>query len=424
MTSAARLPDDVARAIADPKSYAEWDDFHRMLVGVRRDTPFARAEIADYHPFWVASKYDDIQTVARQNTQFLSGLGGLQTTSALKFQTQAGTGRQFRSVVAMNAPDHIKYRTLTQAWFMPKNIRRLEEGIRKLARTYVDKLAGTGGECDFVKAVAVHFPLMVIMSILGVPDADEPMMLRLTQQFFGANDAELSGTQTPSTPVEAERAMAGVIAEFNDYFRPLSAERRRAPNDDLASVIANAVIDGEPISDLDAMGYYVTIAFAGHDTTSSSVAGAIWALAERPKELAKVRADPSLVPGLVEEAVRWTSPIHQFVRRAASDCEVAGQSVRKGDWVVLLFPSGNRDEDVFDSPFEFRADRSPSRQIGFGHGAHVCLGQHLARMEMSIFFEELLPRLRSLELAGRPTRTATNFVGGPKSLPVRFTLSG
>jgi cytochrome P450 len=422
MSAPAVLPDDVARTIADPKSYAEWDSLHRMLVDVRRDMPFARAELDDYHPFWVATKYDDIQSVARQNTLFLSGLGGLQTKAALKFQMEAGTGRQFRSVVAMNEPDHMKYRMLTQAWFMPKNLKQIEDRLRRLARTYVDKLAATGGECDFVSEIAVHYPLMVIMSILGVPDEDEPMMLRLTQEYFGSNDAELNRGRAALTPLEAEQAATKVVAEFNDYFRKVSDERRRNPTDDLASVIAGSRIDGEPIADIDAMGYYITVAFAGHDTTSSSVAGAIWALCEFPERLAEVRANLSLIPNLVDEAVRWTSPIHQFVRRAVSDCEVRGQQVHKGDWVVLLFPSGNRDEDVFDKAFEFRLDRTPSRQIGFGYGAHVCLGQHLARMEMSIFFEELLPRLKSIELAGRPRRTVTNFVGGPKSLPVRFQM--
>ncbi|HEY1706916.1 MAG TPA: cytochrome P450 [Rhizomicrobium sp.] len=420
--STAVLPDDIARTIADPKSYAEWDDLHRLLVDVRRDLPFARADLAEYNPFWVASRYDDIQQIARQNTQFLSGMGGLQTRAALDFQIQAGTGKQFRSVVAMNEPDHRKYRTLTQAWFMPKNLKQIEDRLRKLARTYVDRLAATGGECDFVSEIAVHYPLMVIMSILGVPDEDEPMMLRLTQEYFGNNDAELNRGRAALTPLEAEQALTKVVGEFNDYFRKVSDDRRRNPTDDLASVIANSAIDGEPIADIDAMGYYITVAFAGHDTTSSSVAGAIWALCEFPEQLARVRSDASLIPGLVEEAVRWTSPIHQFVRRAASDCEVRGQTVRKGDWVVLLFPSGNRDEDVFDDPFAFKVDRSPLRQIGFGYGAHVCLGQHLARMEMAIFFEELLPRLEWIELAGRPRRTVTNFVGGPKSVPVRFGL--
>jgi cytochrome P450 len=296
--STATLPDDIARAIADPRSYAEWDELHRTLVNVRRDMPFARAELDGYHPFWVASKYDDIQNVARQNSQFLSGMMGLQTNDALRFQAEMGTGKQFRSVVAMNQPDHMKYRMLTQAWFMPKNIEEIEGRVRKLARSYVDKLATMGGACDFVSEIAVHYPLMVIMSILGVPEQDEPMMLRLTQEFFGNSDAELNRGRAATTPLEAEQAVTRVVAEFNDYFRKVSEDRRRNPTDDLASVIANSRIDGAPISDIDAMGYYITVAFAGHDTTSSSVAGAIWALCERHEELAKVKADLSPYSGL------------------------------------------------------------------------------------------------------------------------------
>jgi cytochrome P450 len=182
------------------------------------------------------------------------------------------------------------------------------------------------------------------------------------------------------------------------------------------------VIDGKPIEDREAMGYYITVAFAGHDTTSSSVSGALWALSEQPDQLKRVQSDLSLSPSLVEEAIRWTTPVHQFVRVAAQDHEVRGQKVRKGDRVILCFPSGNRDEEIFTDPFEFQVDRKPNRQIAFGYGAHMCLGMHLARMEMSIFFQELLPRLERVELAGKPRRTITNFVGGPKAVPIRFSM--
>jgi hypothetical protein len=423
MTERAQLPDDVARQIADPRSYAQWDELHRTLTTVRRDYPFARANLPEYRPFWVASRYDDIQAVARQNEVFLSGLGGLQTNEALKFMQESGAGTQFRSVVAMNEPEHRKFRLLTQAWFQPKNLKQIEARLRKLAKHYVDKLAATGGECDFVSEIAVHYPLMVIMSILGVPDEDEAFMLRLTQEYFGSEDAEMNRAKAAMSPVEVQASISKVVADANAYFRKVSEQRRREPKDDLASVIANAEIDGAPISDLDAMGYYITVAFAGHDTTSSSLAGAIWALAEIPEQLARVQSNPSLIPRLVEESVRWTTPIHQFVRIAAADCEVHGQTVKKGEWVVLCFPSGNRDESIFEDPFAFRVDRATNRQIGFGYGAHMCLGMHLARMEMAIFFEELLPRLKSVELAGTPRRTVTNFVGGPKSVPIRYRMS-
>ena len=422
MSQTAVLPADLARIVADPRSYAAWDDLHESLSVIRRDHPFARADLDGYNPFWVASKYDDIQTVARAGDVFLSGLGGLEDNATIAFAIKAGIGQQFRSIVAMNEPDHMKYRLLTQAWFQPKNLRRLEDGIRNIARRCIDRMEDVGGQCDFVETVAAHFPLLVVMSILGVPEADEPMMLRLTREYFGNNDDDLSRDGPAPTPEEAAKTLHAVVAEANVYFKVVSDDRRRNPTDDLASVVANSVIDGVPISDLDAMGYYITAAFAGHDTTSSSMAGGIWALCDHPEQFARAKADPSLIPGLVEESIRWTTPIHQFVRMAAADHEVRGQTVRKGDWVVLCFPSGNRDEDVFYDPFAFKLDRAPNRHVAFGYGPHACLGLHLARMEMRIFFEELLPRLKSVSLAGTPRRTVTNFVGGPKFVPIRYAM--
>jgi cytochrome P450 len=417
-----RLPDDAARTIADPRAYAEWNALHETFARVRRETPFARAELEEYPPFWVATKLADIREVASRNHEFLSGMGALLTRDEIAFQRAIGAGRQFRSIVAMNEPDHRKYRALTQSWFQLASLRRFETRFRALARRQVDRLAELGGACDFAAEIASHYPLLVILTILGASEADEPFLLRLTREFFGNVDQDLNRGKVRLSATDAIASQEAVVADARRYFEALSAARRRTPGDDLASVVANAEVDGAPISAVDAMGYYITVAFAGHDTTSSSLSGAIWALAERPDQLAKVRADLSLVPALVEEAVRWTSPIHQFVRVAARDAEVAGQSVRKDDLVALAFPSGNRDEDAFEAPFEFRADRSPNRQIGFGFGAHMCLGVHLARMELSIFLEELLPRLESLELAGTPARTVSNWVGGPKSVPIRARL--
>ena len=418
MTGVARLPDPLARAVADPKSYADLDCLHTAFAAIRRDHPFARAELPDYEPFWAACKFEDIQSIARQNDVFLSGLGALTPRAEHMDLTEQG----FRSIVGMNEPDHAKYRLLTQAWFAPKNLRKLEADMRALARRHVDRMARADGEFDFVREIAVHYPLLVVMAILGVPEEDEPMMLRLTQEYFGNADDELS-RRGARTPEEIRAGLKEAIAEVSAYFRRITEGRRRTPADDLASVIANARLDGDFMPELDSLGYYITIAFAGHDTTSSSVAGGVWALAERPAELAKVKVDPSLVAGLVEESIRWTTPVQQFTRVAARDAEVRGQTVRAGEQVALCFPSGNRDEEVYEDPFEFRVDRTPLRHVAFGYGPHQCLGMHLARMEMSIFWQELLPRLHSVELAGSPRLTVTNFVGGLKSLPVRVAMS-
>jgi hypothetical protein len=280
-----------------------------------------------------------------------------------------------------------------------------------------------GGECDFVNEVALHYPLRVIMEILGVPPQDEPRMLQLTQQLFGATDPDLRRKGGDNSPEAQAAAIQAVLADFFNYFNALTEDRRAHPRDDVASVIANANVDGQQISAFDAVSYYVIIATAGHDTTSSSTAGALWALAERPDQLAKVQNDPALIPGLVDESIRWTTPVRHFMRSAVRDTEVGGRPVKAGDWFMLCYPSGNRDETVFEEPYEFKVDRSPNRHLAFGYGAHLCLGQHLAKMEMRILWEELLPRLKSLELAGSARLSEANFVSGPKKLPVRYRFA-
>lgn len=188
-------------------------------------------------------------------------------------------------------------------------------------------------------------------------------------------------------------------------------------------MIATAQIDGRPINHFEAMSYYVIIATAGHDTSSSSTSGAIWALCDNPEEFRRVKVDPTLIPRMVEEAVRWTTPVQHFMRTATADPELRGRRIGRGDWLMLCYGSGNRDEDAFEQPDRFRVDRDASRHVAFGYGAHLCLGQHLARLEMRVFFEELLARIDSIELAGQPRRSALTFVGGPKTLPIRFRMS-
>ena len=213
-----------------------------------------------------------------------------------------------------------------------------------------------------------------------------------------------------------------MVADFYAYFAKLSADRRANPTDDLATVIATSEIDGQPISELEAMSYYMIVATAGHDTTSSSTAGAIWGLAEHPDQLAKVKADPSLIPGLVDESIRWVTPVKTFMRTATEATEFAGRSLAKDDWMMLCYASGNRDEAVFDDPAAFQIERKPNKHLAFGYGAHLCLGQHLAKMEMRILWEEMLPRIKSLELNGQPKNSQATFVSGPKTLPIRFEM--
>jgi cytochrome P450 len=324
----------------------------------------------------------------------------------------------------MDAPEHMDYRKLTQSWFMPKNLASLEEKIRGIARASVDAMLATGGTCDFVHQVSALYPLHVVMQILGVPHEDEPLMLKLTQEMFGGEDPDLNRARSVElTPEQVTQFVIEAVRDFEGYFMKLAADRRANPQDDVATVIANAVIDGEPISDRNAAGYYIIVAAAGHDTTSASTAGAMWALAKDPDQFARIKADRSLLPGLIEEAIRWTTPVQHFMRTAAEDCEIGGQRIAKDDWLMLCYVSGNHDERVFPDPDRFDASRGPNRHVAFGAGVHQCLGLHLARLEMRILFDELLDRIDSVELAGTPQRASSTFVGGPKTLPIRFVPS-
>jgi len=271
--------------------------------------------------------------------------------------------------------------------------------------------------------VALHYPLHVIMEILGVPEEDEPRMLMLTQELFGAADPDLGRAETETADPLDMGAIQRVLADFYQYFAKISADRRAHPREDLATLIATSEIDGRPISEFEAMSYYVIVATAGHDTTSSTTAGAMQALSEHPDQLAWLKADPARIPGLIDEAIRWTTPVKTFMRSATEDAELGGRAIAKDDWLMLCYASGNRDEAVFEDADTFRADRSPNRQLAFGYGAHLCLGQHLAKMEMRILYEELLPRLKSVELAGSPRMSEAVFVNGLKSLPIRFVAA-
>ncbi|HEX3366843.1 cytochrome P450 [Phenylobacterium sp.] len=419
-----RIPKDQADMLVTPGAYAD-GRIHETYRWLRTNEPLGVAKVEGVDPFWAVTRHADILEVSRQNDLFHNGDRSptliSQDGDRQVREMMGGSPHLLRTLIHMDAPDHLKYRLLTQAWFMPQNLKRLEDQIRVLAKAAVAKMAASGGRCDFVQEVALNYPLRVIMSIMGVPETDEPRMLKLTQELFGAADPELA--RDAGTPPSDRKFDMSVIIDFSNYFRAISEDRRARPTDDLASLIANSQIDGQPISDLEAMSYYIIVATAGHDTTSSSTAGALWALAENPKELAKVKADPSLIPGLVDESIRWTTPVKTFMRTATEDVAFAGRDIKKGDWLMLCYASGNRDEAVFEAPDEFRVDRKPNRHLAFGYGAHLCLGQHLAKMEMRILWEELLPRLSELALDGVPAMSEAVFVNGPKRLPIRFRMA-
>lgn len=404
---------DLDHAIVSPRTYADPDSYHRLFAVLRREDPVHWTEPEGFRPFWTVSKHADIAEIERQNDRFLNA--PRLVVQPIAFEQAVGGSSFFRTLVSMDNPDHRSYRSMTQAWFMPPNLRKLEASIEALAREYVDRMGKLGGTCDFVREVGVWYPLRVIMTILGVPPFDEAFMLRLTQELFGSNDPELRRDDGPI-------ATKQTAADFFDYFRKIVADRRQKPRDDVATVIANATIGGELIAEHEALSYYVIIATAGHDTTSSTAAGGLLALLEHPDEFSKLKRDPELLSSAIDEMLRWVSPVKHFFRTATQDYELHGRKIRAGDSLMMCYWSANRDEEVFDQPQVFRIERSPNRHLAFGFGAHVCLGQHLAKMEIRALFRELLARVERIELAGEPAWVEANFVSGLKRLPVRYAL--
>jgi len=410
--------DDAAKMLADPMAYTDEPKLHAALSHLRTDAPVSWVDVPNYRPFWAITKHADITAVERANNLFLSEPRPLLSTAVAddfaKEQLDAGTG--LRTLIHMDDPHHRKVRAIGADWFRPKAMRDLKVAVDELAKRYVDRMRDIGPECDFVTEIAVNFPLYVIMSLLGLPEEDFPRMHMLTQEMFGGDDEEYNKRgQSPEEQLQ-------ILLDFFAYFSNLTASRREHPTEDLASAIANGRIDGEPLSDVDTASYYVIVASAGHDTTKDAISGGLLALIENPSELERLRQDMGLMPTAVEEMIRWTTPVKEFMRTAAEDTTVRGVHIAKGESVYLAYVSGNRDEEVFDEPFRFDVGRDPNKHVAFGYGVHFCLGAALARMEMTSLYSELIPRLESIELAGKPELSATTFVGGLKHLPIRYSL--
>lgn len=420
------VPTDKAafdRAIVDPDSYANEERYHAIFSHLREHAPVYWCEPEGFRPFWTVSRHADICRVELDTATFLNDprltIASIEDEERVRLMT-GGNDKLTRNLVSMDNPDHRHYRAMTQAWFSAKNMRRLEQEIRDLARESCDAMearigADGWGECDFVHDVAVWFPLRVIMMTLGAPREDERFLMKITQEVFGPQDPDTQRSEDVG-------GLFATLAEFTGWCDRITADRRANPTEDVASIIANGTLpDGTPMPNMEAMSYYLIIATAGHDTTSSSSSAGLLELIRNPGELAKLRADPSLLPNAVDEFIRWSSPVKHFFRTAAVDAEVAGVQIKAGDGLVMAYPSANRDASVFDDPFAFRVDRANARaHLAFGYGPHLCLGQHLAKMEIRILFEELLARFDGFELAGQPAWTRSSFVSGMKRMPIRY----
>jgi cytochrome P450 len=402
-----------------PEAFADMDEWHRVAEELRRDAPVVRVEKDGWTPFWAVTRHADVFEVSRRsdlywNTEYSAPGPDItyQMLQALGFELP-------RTLVHLHGAVHDKYRKVTNDWFKPAAVKQLQPMIDRIADEYVAKLDELGGECDFAQDLAVPFTIHVIMSIYGVPESDEQLMLELTQGLFGAGDPEYLGDFSDPAALVGE-----TIGKFQAYFDALTEDRRSNPTGDLATVLANGTVDGAPLGETELLWYYIIVATAGHDTTSFALSGGLEQLLRHPEQLQALRDDPDLAIAATEEVIRWTSPVRSFLRWTQEDTELSGVHIRKGDAVLTSYPSANRDEDVFVDPMRFDIHRPDAdKMLSFGLGMHYCLGAQVARREVRTLLMKVLDRTRSIELSGEPEWSPTHFVSGVKHLPIRYELS-
>jgi len=367
-------------------------------------------------PFWAITKHADVVAVSRRPELFHNAprLAVFPDFPARDPKSEPPA----RHLLNMDPPDHAEFRKVASHRFTPRALRALHRDIDEITRETLNAAATHGelAEVDFVERVAARIPLAVLADMLGVPRADWELMFRWTNETIGATDPEYQQGKTAQ-----ETAGRSRNALFQ-YFMRMAEERRERPSDDVVSVIANGRAGGKPLPPFELLSYFYLIVIAGNETTRNATSGGLLAFIENPRELERLRRNPGLIDCAVEEIVRWTSPVIQFCRTATEDTELRGQKIRAGESLCLFYPSANRDEEVFDAPFEFRVDRSPNRHLGFGIGEHFCLGANLARAELRSIFRQLAARLDHVELAGPVERLRSSFVGGIKHMPIRWRL--
>ena len=372
---------------------------HEWFTRLRHEQPVWWHEPTEHTPggvgFWVVSRYADTVAIMKDAATFSSGEGG----TAINDSPGAGI-----TLNQSDDPQHWRLRSLVNRGFTPRTIGRLEDDLRRRAREIVDALPA-GEPFDFVAAVAQELPLQAICSILGVPQEDRRELARIVNLGIEAETGEVLG--------------AAQLRELGEYGQGLIDAKRRAPADDILSIIVHAGgDDAPPLTDRELKAFFNLLFPAGAETTRGAIAGGFLALVEHPDQLDRLRAEPALMKTAVEEILRWTSPSAYKRRTAMRDVELGGQPIRTGDKVTYWEMSANRDEAVFDDPFNFDVGRDPNPHVAFGLGKHFCLGASLARLEIRLMLDELLGRVGRFELAGTPTWPRNNRLIGMTHLPV------
>jgi len=383
---------------------------HEWFTFLRANAPVYKHPEPDGPGFWVVTKYDDVVTVGRDGATYSSdqkrgGVVVLEETQMNDFEAGGNL------MLTMDAPEHTRYRKLVNRGFTPRQMRMLEPHIRELTAQIIDEVIEKGG-CDYVVDVAAEVPLQVIAEMLGVPHEDRHKLFEWSNRMIGSEDPEY---------IVSEEEVMNAQVEMFMYANELAAARRAEPRDDIITALLNAEVDGDTLSEMDFNLFFLLIAVAGNETTRNSISHGIKAFCDFPDQYQMLVNDPTLAQSATDEIVRWASPVMYFRRNVTKDTVLRGQAIKAGDKISMWYISANRDEDVFDRPFEFDILRSPNEHVGFGGGGpHHCLGMNLARMEIYVLLEEMAKRIPTLERTGDAQPLRSNFIAGIKHMPVKF----
>ena len=414
----ANVPIDQLDVIS-AKLYGEHGYPHDAWRRLRAESPVTKLAPPGYRPFWAITKHADIIEVSKQPALFQSAGRFILFPDAVAPPGQTlEEAPPLRMLVNMDPPEHRDYRRLVSHWFTPRAVHKLEARLEEITREIFDDLAGDGGwrEFDFVSEVAALQPLRMITEMLGIPREREQWVLKITNQNFGLEDPDFA------LEGDTREERLGFLTEAAAYINSLMEERRKHPTGDVTSVLAHATLNGQPVPPFELFSLYFLIMVAGHDTTRNGISGGLLAFLQHPEQFAKLRRDPSLVGLAADEIVRWCTPVNHFSRTATRDYVLRGRKIEAGDSVALFYASANRDEEVFPDGEVFRIDRDPNPHLGFGVGEHFCLGAHLARMDLRVFWRQFAQRCVAIEPAGEHEFLHASFVGGPKRLPIRVKL--
>jgi len=405
--------------IADPDVYVKGVP-HRTFKRLRDQEPVSWWDEDNGSGFWALTRYADIVS-ASHNSKIFSTSRGIRLEEMNEAELSAR-----RTLMEMDPPEHTTYRRIVQNPFTYTEVHAAEAGIRLLARSVVDDIYGT--ECfDFVESIARRLPMRMLGKMLGIPDEDGPWLTRQGDALIGNTDPEFTSHPVGLVDTDPYRLMpfrSPVSQTLFAYAEEQARIRRDKPADDVISMLLRPKRDGAPLSEEEFKNFFTLLVAAGNDTTRYTMAAGMLALIEHPGQMAELRDTPSLLAGATEEILRWGTVTMHFRRTAMQDVEVSGTRIRKGDKVLLWFISGDYDERQFPEPFRFDTRRTPNEHLAFGlKSPHKCIGEHLARVEIRVLFEELLPRLKSLSLDGEVKMTQATFVNGPKKLPIRFEVN-